>query len=52
LQACLETKIWDLQYAALIALEKLGDISGYQADATNLDWLVQAKIEAHNSVKS
>ncbi|MCU0544700.1 MAG: HEAT repeat domain-containing protein [Oscillatoriaceae cyanobacterium Prado104] len=52
LQACLATKIWDLQYAALMALEKLGDLSGYQSDATDRDWLVQAKIEAHNSVKS
>jgi bilin biosynthesis protein len=48
----LKTKIWDLQYAALMALEKLGDLSGYQIDATDRDWLVQAKIAAHNSAKS
>jgi len=52
LKACLETKIWDLKYAALMALEKLGDISGYEVAAADQDWLVQAKIDAHTSVTS
>jgi bilin biosynthesis protein len=52
LKACLETKIWDLKYAALMALEKLGDVSGYETVAADQDWLVQAKIDAHTSVTS
>ncbi|MFM9268545.1 HEAT repeat domain-containing protein [Tychonema sp. BBK16] len=52
LKACLETKIWDLKYAALMALEKLGDCSGYETVVTDQDWLVQAKIDAHTSVTS
>ena len=39
LKACLETKIWDLKYAALMALEKLGDVTGYEiAAATKIGW--------------
>lgn len=52
LKACLETKIWDLKYAALMALEKLGDLSGYEIAAADQDWLVQSKAKAHNSVVS
>jgi bilin biosynthesis protein len=43
LKACLETKIWDLKYAALMALEKFGDSSGHEIAAKDPDWLVQAK---------
>jgi bilin biosynthesis protein len=43
LKACLETKIWDLKYAALMALEKLGDTSGLEIAATDENTLVQAK---------
>ena len=43
LKACLETKIWDLKYAALMALEQLGDPSGREIAANDADWLVQAK---------
>jgi len=50
LKACLETKIWDLKYAALMALEKLGDVTGYEIAATDPDWLVHAKVDAHTSV--
>jgi len=50
LKACLETKIWDLKYAALMALEKLGDVTGYEIAAADQDWLVRAKVEAHTSV--
>ena len=46
LKACLETKIWDLKYAALMALEKLGDTSGYAIVADDSDWLIQAKASA------
>jgi bilin biosynthesis protein len=42
LQACLGSKIWDLKYAALLALAKLGDSSiEIAGDETN--WLIQAK---------
>lgn len=43
LKACLETKIWDLKYAALMALEKFGDTSGHEQAAQDSDWLVAAK---------
>ncbi|MGB3238766.1 MAG: HEAT repeat domain-containing protein [Geitlerinemataceae cyanobacterium] len=43
LKACLETQIWDLKYAALLALEKLGDTSGCEIAANDSDWLVRAK---------
>lgn len=52
LKGCLGTKIWDLKYAALMALEKLGDLSGYEIAAADQDWLVQSKAKAHNSVVS
>ena len=52
LKACLETKIWDLKYAALMALEKLGDVTGYEIAAADPDWLVRAKVDAHISVTS
>jgi bilin biosynthesis protein len=43
LKASLETKIWDLKYAALMALEKLGDASGYAIAANDPDWLIRAR---------
>ncbi|MFY7806209.1 MAG: HEAT repeat domain-containing protein, partial [Limnoraphis robusta] len=43
LKSCLETKIWDLKYAALIALEKLGDVSSHQVLADDPDPLIQAR---------
>jgi bilin biosynthesis protein len=43
LKACLETKIWDLKYAALMALEKFGDTSSHEIAAKDPDWLIQAK---------
>jgi bilin biosynthesis protein len=45
LKTSLETKIWDLKYAALMSLEKLGDTSGREIGATDEDWLVRAKAE-------
>jgi bilin biosynthesis protein len=54
LKACLETKIWDLKYAALMALETLGDLSNHEILARDTDWLVAAKaasaIKVDNSV--
>ena len=43
LKKCLETPIWDLKYAALIALEQLGDATGAEDALKDKDWLVQAK---------
>jgi bilin biosynthesis protein len=52
LKACLETKIWDLKYGALMALEKLGDVTGYEIAAADQDWLVRAKVDARTCVTS
>lgn len=43
LVACLETKIWDLKYAILMALDKLGDPSGRVIAANDQDWLIRAR---------
>jgi bilin biosynthesis protein len=43
LVACLETKIWDLKYAALMALDKFGDNSGRAIAAKDDDWLIRAR---------
>jgi len=43
LKASLETKIWDLKYAALLALEKLGEPSGSEIAAKDQDWLIRAR---------
>lgn len=43
LRKSLETKIWDLKYAALMALEKLGDTSSREIVANDQDWLIRAK---------
>lgn len=45
LKACLETKIWDLKYAALMALEQLGDTSGREIAANDSDWLIGEKVK-------
>lgn len=42
LKACLKTKIWDLKYAALLALEALGEPS-YEQALNDDDWLVREK---------
>jgi len=44
LKKCLEARIWDLKYTAIMALEKLGDMSGYEG--SDPDWLVEAKISS------
>ncbi len=43
LKTCMETKIWDLKYAALIALEKLGDTSVHEIAANDQDWIIREK---------
>jgi bilin biosynthesis protein len=43
LHKSLETKIWDLKYAALMALEQLGDDRGYTTLVDDVDWLVRVK---------
>jgi bilin biosynthesis protein len=43
LLTCLKSPIWDLKYATLMALEKLGDISGKEIAANDKDWLIRAK---------
>lgn len=43
LKKSLETPIWDIKYAALMSLEKLGDTSGYEIVARDFDWLIRAK---------
>jgi bilin biosynthesis protein len=46
IKTCLETRIWDLKYAALMALEKLGDRSDRDRLAEDPDWLVREKIRS------
>ncbi len=43
LQCCLESDIWELKYAALMALEALGDTEGAAIAASDTDWMIQAK---------
>lgn len=50
LKACLETKIWDLKYAALMALAKLGDTSGYEIVANDDDWLIREKAKSQDNL--
>ena len=47
LKACLETKIWDLKYAVLMSLEKLGH-SSYEQAVSDADWFVQKKARICN----
>ena len=43
LKTCLNTPIWDLKYACLLALDRLGDSSGREMCANDADWLIKAK---------
>jgi bilin biosynthesis protein len=47
LKACLSARIWDLRYAALLALEQLGDTSGFALVAQDADWAVRAKAQSY-----
>ena len=49
LKPCLDSKLWDLRYAALIALEKLGDTSGHALLANDADWFVQTRAKVGQS---
>jgi bilin biosynthesis protein len=46
--ASLDTKIWDLKYAILVALAKLGDTSGRELTANDEDWLIRARANVTN----
>ncbi|WP_375468445.1 HEAT repeat domain-containing protein [uncultured Nostoc sp.] len=43
LKICLNTPIWDLKYACLLALNRLRDSSGREICAHDGDWLIRAK---------
>jgi bilin biosynthesis protein len=47
LKACLSARIWDLKYASLLSLEKLGDTSGFALVAEDADWAVRAKAQTY-----
>jgi bilin biosynthesis protein len=46
--ASLDTKIWDLKYAILMALTKLGDTSGCELTVNDDDWLIRARASVTN----
>jgi bilin biosynthesis protein len=46
IKSCLTAQIWDLKYAALIALEKFGDRSGYEILANDSDLLIREKAQS------
>ncbi len=48
IKSCLTANIWDLKYAALIALEKFGDRSGYEILANDSDLLIREKVKIGN----
>ncbi|MFN6526637.1 HEAT repeat domain-containing protein [Nostoc sp. ChiSLP03a] len=43
IKICLNTPIWDLKYACLLALDHLGDSSGREICTGDRDWLIRAK---------
>lgn len=43
LHKCLNSQIFDLKYAGLLALEKLGDQEGKKMIAEDEDWLILSK---------
>jgi bilin biosynthesis protein len=44
LKTCLESPIWDLKYATLMALEQLGDTSAHGSLANDPNLFIQAKV--------
>ncbi|AFY72109.1 PBS lyase HEAT domain protein repeat-containing protein (plasmid) [Thalassoporum mexicanum PCC 7367] len=46
LKSCLDTRIWDLKYALLLALEQLGDSGEYARFSDDPDFLIRAKAQA------
>jgi bilin biosynthesis protein len=45
LKACLDARMWDLRFAALVALEKLGNTDGLAAAIDDNDWMVSTKAQ-------
>ncbi|NEU82889.1 HEAT repeat domain-containing protein [Nostoc sp. UIC 10630] len=52
IKICLNTPIWDLKYACLLALDRLGDSSGRQICANDGDWLIRAKATSNQYMNS
>lgn len=52
LKTAKETKIWDLKYAALMALEQFGDTSSYEQITNDDDWLIRQKANAKLKIKN
>lgn len=50
IKACLDTPIWDLKYASLMALEKFGDRSGYEVLANDSDLLIREKTKTNPKI--
>jgi bilin biosynthesis protein len=48
IKACLNTPIWDLKYAALLALDKFCDRSAYEILANDSDLLIREKVKIGN----
>jgi bilin biosynthesis protein len=48
LKASLEARIWDLKYATLMALDRLGDTSGREIAANDDDWLIRDRANLEN----
>jgi bilin biosynthesis protein len=48
IKACLNTPIWDLKYAALLALDKFCDRSAYEILANDSDLLIHEKVKSGN----
>ncbi|MBW4673894.1 MAG: HEAT repeat domain-containing protein [Desmonostoc geniculatum HA4340-LM1] len=47
LKICLNSPIWDLKYACLLALDRLGDSSGREISTQDADWLIRAKAQSN-----
>ena len=50
IKSCLNTPIWDLKYASLLALEKFGDRSGYEVLADDSDLLIRERAKLQASI--
>jgi bilin biosynthesis protein len=46
LKACLDAKLWDLRFAALVALKKLGNSDGVEQAIGDNDWMVRSKAKS------
>jgi bilin biosynthesis protein len=44
LKTCLESPLWELKYATLMALERLGDTSAHGTLANDSNLFIQAKV--------